>query len=246
MTRGRCPGVWHGCINGRWEGPGRAGKGRYWLFVDRGKSSTASTWKDVYAFKHSKRMMEPVSSPSAVALVRRSYSLSQLSSPDPCTSMTGNLVEDRRNCPTLQAEVAGRNFNSTLGSLGLHSHSSWQRVDSETLDFFCTQVVCQCAMGCCDNTKGSRIYSNISKPTLRTGTLLIKRINFKSGRVLNTGLSIGTDDNSQYSCTIWDVELGPGYSSQTLPVVQLLWVTMNEKSTSVTAWDGEIQHLRSR
>ncbi len=36
----------------------------------------SSIWKDVCAIKHSQRMMRPVSSPSAVALVRRSSSLS--------------------------------------------------------------------------------------------------------------------------------------------------------------------------
>jgi hypothetical protein len=50
-----------------------------------GKSSMR---KDVYAFEHSQRMMRPVSTPSAVALVRRSSSLSQFSSPDPCTSIS--------------------------------------------------------------------------------------------------------------------------------------------------------------
>ena len=53
--------------------------------VNRSKNSI---WKDVYAFEHSQRMMRPESSPSAVALVRRSSSLSQLSSPDPCTSIS--------------------------------------------------------------------------------------------------------------------------------------------------------------
>lgn len=48
----------------------------------------SSMRKDAYAFKHSQRMMMPVSSPSAVALVRRSSSLSQFSSPDPCTSIS--------------------------------------------------------------------------------------------------------------------------------------------------------------
>ena len=50
------------------------------FLLAEGKSSI---WKDVCAFNHSQRMMRPVSSPSAVALVRRSSSLSQLSSPDP-------------------------------------------------------------------------------------------------------------------------------------------------------------------
>ena len=48
----------------------------------------SSIWKDVCAFDHSQRMMRPVSSPSDVALVRKSSSLSQLSSPDPCTSIS--------------------------------------------------------------------------------------------------------------------------------------------------------------
>ena len=112
--------------------------------LGRGKSSI---WQGVHGFKHSQRMMRPVSSPSAVALVRRSSSLSQFSSPDPCTSIStrvtgaqrclkssdrivGCAIErgseddrklcrgDRRDCPALQAE---RNRDGEHGDTSLRS-----------------------------------------------------------------------------------------------------------------------------
>jgi len=75
--------------------------------------------KDVYAFKHSQRMMRPVSSPSPVALVRRSSSFSQFSSPDPCTSISTvwPVFNAARRAATAASDVLSKEAVKATGYL---------------------------------------------------------------------------------------------------------------------------------
>jgi hypothetical protein len=108
-----------GRANSRWGGRDCAGREDIGCLLAEVR---ALFEMDVCPFKHSQRMMRrlrPVSSPSALALVRRSFSFSQFCSPDPFTSImtVWPALKAARRSATAASDVLSKEAVKVTGNL---------------------------------------------------------------------------------------------------------------------------------